>query len=173
MTEEAKSRAAPVGESQRLIELDVLRGIALFGVLTMNFVGFTGAFVLATEAQLAALPTSAIDEWVYFGVRWLVGDKANTMFAALFGLGFYLQMKRSEGRPGFEARYSRRLFWLLVFGWLNAIFLWIWDILNLYAVAGFALLLMRRWRTRTLVILARSPLSTRTSSRNGGPALSG
>ena len=41
------------------------------------------------------------------------------MFATLFGLGFYLQMKRGEGKPGFEARYSRRLFWLLVFGWLN------------------------------------------------------
>ena len=29
---------------------------------------------------------------------------------------------------------------------------WFGDILNLYAVAGFALLAMRRWRTRTLVI---------------------
>ena len=35
---------------------------------------------------------------------------------------------------------------------MNAIFLWVWDILNLYALAGFGLLLMRRWRTRSLVI---------------------
>ncbi len=140
----------PVGERERVTELDVLRGIALFGVLAMNFVGFAGA--TATKAQLAALPTAAIDQWVYFGTIWLIGDKANTMFATLFGLGFYLQMKRGEGRPGFEKRYSRRLFWLLVFGWLNALFLWIWDILNLYALAGFALLAMRRWRTRTLVV---------------------
>lgn len=144
--------AGPVGERERIAELDVLRGVALFGVLLMNFVAFTGAHVLATEAQLAALPTAAIDEPLYFGVRWLVGDKANTMFATLFGLGFYLQMKRGEGRPGFEARYRRRLFWLLVFGWLNAIFLWMWDILNLYALAGFALLAMRRWKTRSLII---------------------
>jgi uncharacterized protein len=39
-----------------------------------------------------------------------------------------------------------------MFGLINALFLWIGDILNLYAVAGFALLAMRRWRTRTLVI---------------------
>jgi uncharacterized protein len=142
----------PVGQQERVRELDVLRGIALFGVVTMNFVGFSGAYILATNAQLAALPTAAIDEWTYFAVRWLIGDKANTMFAVLFGLGFYLQMKRGEGKPGLQRRYARRLFWLLVFGWLNIIFLWAWDILNLYALAGFGLLLMRRWRTRSLVI---------------------
>ena len=139
-------------QKERIRELDVLRGVALFGVLLMNFVGFAGADVIATKAQLAALPTAAIDAPAYFGVRWLIGDKANTMFATLFGLGFYLQMKRGEGRPGFEARYRRRLFWLLVFGWLNATLLWIWDILNLYALAGFALLAMRHWRTRNLVV---------------------
>ena len=146
------TNTGPVSERQRIAELDVLRGVALFGVLLMNFTAFANAHVMATADQLAALPTARLDDAAYFGVLWLVGDKANTMFATLFGLGFYLQMKRGEGRPGFSARYSRRLFWLLVFGWLNAVFLWIWDILNLYAVAGFALLLMRGWRTRSLVI---------------------
>ena len=147
------STVGPVSERERVFELDVLRGIALFGVLTMNFVAFAGAGVMATDAQMAALPTVKLDQAASFLVRVLIGDKANTTFAVLFGLGFYLQMKRSEGTPGFERRYSRRLFWLLVFGWANALFLWIWDILNLYAVAGFALLMMRRWRTRTLVVV--------------------
>jgi len=142
----------PVTERERVEELDVLRGIALFGVLTMNFVFIAGAGQLATEAQLAALPTANLDWWAYNAVRLFIGDKANTVFATLFGLGFYLQMKRGEGHPGFEQRYARRLFWLFMFGLINALFLWIGDILNLYAVAGFALLAMRRWRTRTLVI---------------------
>ena len=148
----AINSTGPVSGSDRIAELDVLRGIALFGVLTMNFVGFAGEGAMATEAQLAALPTATIDDYASWAVRWLIGDKANTVFATLFGLGFYLQMKRGEGHPGFEKRYARRLSWLLLFGWLNAIFLWVWDILNLYAVAGFALLLMRHWRTRSLVI---------------------
>lgn len=142
----------PVSEGDRIIELDVLRGVALFGVLVMNFVGFAGAYVVATKGQLQALPTAQVDEWAHFAVLWLIGDKANTMFATLFGLGFYLQMKRGEGRPGFEARYSRRLLWLLLFGWLNATLLWVWDILNVYAVAGFGLLLMRNWKTRSLIV---------------------
>ncbi|MEJ7775971.1 MAG: hypothetical protein WKF52_00975 [Sphingomicrobium sp.] len=106
----------PVSTKQRIQELDVLRGIALFGVLVMNFIGFAGEGVMTTEAQAAALPSAALDQHTYWGVRWLIGDKANTVFATLFGLGFYLQLQRGEGRPGFEARYRRRLFWLLVFG---------------------------------------------------------
>lgn len=146
------SIARPVGERERIAEMDILRGVALLGVLTMNFVAMAGPGWLATNKQLMALPTAPIDWWAYELVRLFIGDKANTTFATLFGLGFYIQMKRGEGKPGFEARYSRRLFWLLVFGWLNAIFLWVWDILNLYAVAGFFLFLTRRWSTRTLVI---------------------
>jgi uncharacterized protein len=145
------NRAAPVAQGERIGEVDILRGVALFGVLAMNFVGFAGPYATATEAQLAALPTAGIDRVARFLVEWLIGDKANTMFATLFGLGFYIQLQRGEGRPGFALRYARRLSWLLVFGVLNVLLLWVWDILNLYAVAGFFLLLMRRWSTRTLV----------------------
>ncbi|WP_118857193.1 DUF418 domain-containing protein [Sphingomonas mesophila] len=143
---------APVGERQRIGEIDVLRGIALFGVLTMNFVYFAGEGQIATKDQLAALPTAGLDWWAYEFVRLFIGDKANTVFATLFGLGFYLQMQRGEGRPGFERRFARRLFWLLMFGIFNSLFLWFGDILNLYAVAGFGLLLMRKWRTRSLLL---------------------
>lgn len=142
----------PVTERERIAELDVLRGIALFGVLTMNFVWIAGPGVGITEAQAASLPTAGLDYWAYWGVRWLIGDKANTIFATLFGLGFYLQLQRGSGKPGFEARYRRRLGWLLVFGILNTFLLWVGDILHLYALAGFLLLATRRWSTRSLLI---------------------
>ena len=71
----------PIGESARIADLDVLRGIALFGVLTMNFVYLAGDGQLATEAQLAALPTAGADWWSYSFVRVFIGDKANTVFA--------------------------------------------------------------------------------------------
>ena len=152
MVEQVQAAVGPVREVERIRELDILRGVALLGVLIMNFVAFASAGVMATDEQLTALPTVALDNAAYEGVRLFVGDKANTVFAILFGLGFYLQLKRGAGRPGFESRYRRRLFWLLLFGWLNSIFLWVWDILNLYALAGFALLAMRNWSTRGLLI---------------------
>ena len=101
--------AGPVGEGERIAELDVLRGVALLGVLIMNFVAFASAGAMATAEQLKALPTIAIDDPACEAVRLFVGDKANTVFATLFGLGFYLQLKRGAGRPGFESRYRRRL----------------------------------------------------------------
>ena len=142
----------PVPERERIGELDVLRGIALFGVLATNFLVFVEPGFGLTEAQAAALPTATLDYYAQWAVRWLIAGKANTVFATLFGLGFYLQMTRGEGRPGFDSRYRRRLFWLLVFGVLNMYFLFFGDILHLYAIAGFLLLGMRRWSTRALVI---------------------
>jgi len=146
-----KGAVGPVGQKERIGELDVLRGVALFGVLATNFIVFAGPGVGMTEAQAAALPTATLDQYSYWVLRWLISDKANTVFATLFGLGFYLQMQRGADKPGFESRYRRRLFWLFVFGVLNTLFLWVWDILNVYAIGGFLLLAMRRWSTRTLV----------------------
>jgi uncharacterized protein len=97
--------AGPVGERERIAEMDILRGVALLGVLLMNFVAFAGVGWLATESQLKSLSTYHLDWWAYEFIRLFVGDKANTVFATLFGLGFYIQMSRGEGKPGFEARY--------------------------------------------------------------------
>jgi uncharacterized protein len=143
---------APVPTDERVEVMDVLRGVALFGVFVMNLAPFAGAPIMATEQQLLSLPTAGYDFALLDLLRWLVMDKANTMFAFLFGLGFYLQMRRLEARGAdFERIYKRRLTVLLVIGCLNLFFLWTWDILHLYALAGFALLAMRRLSTRDLL----------------------
>lgn len=151
MASTGNGTAGPVEDDDRVKELDVLRGFALLGVLIANFVGFAGGGMMATDSQLETLATSRLDHIADFAVEWLVSNKANTLFATLFGLGFYIQISRNGDKPGFARRYSRRLWWLLVFGILNLTLLWVWDILNLYAVAGFLLLAARGWRTRTLV----------------------
>jgi uncharacterized protein len=76
----------------------VLRGAALFGVLVVNLMTLAGAGSMATREQLEALPSSDADRVVRAVVNWLVYDKANTMFAFLFGLGFWLQMERINRR---------------------------------------------------------------------------
>ena len=59
----------------------MLRGFALLGVFIANLVGFSEAPWLATEAQIAALPSARADTIVSFAISWLVHDKANTLFA--------------------------------------------------------------------------------------------
>jgi uncharacterized protein len=133
--------------------MDVLRGIALFGVFLMNFTGFAAAPIMATEQQLLSLPTAAFDLALFDVLRWLFLDKANTLFAFLFGLGFYLQSQRLEVRGvDFEALYRRRLAVLLIIGFVHFFFFWTWDILHLYAIAGFLLLPLRRLSSRTMLI---------------------
>jgi uncharacterized protein len=125
------SRSAPVDLAERVADLDVLRGVALFGVFLVNMVGFAGDGVMATADQLAVLRSAPLDGVMYQVVVWWFGDKANSIFAFLFGLGFYFQMTRLEGRGlDFQRIYRRRLTVLLALGMLNLFFFWSWDILQ-------------------------------------------
>jgi uncharacterized protein len=143
----------PVSASERVQLMDVLRGVALFGVFLVNFTGFAGAQIMATEQQLLSLPTAPLDFTLSEVIGWLFADKANTVFAFLFGLGFALQLERLEGRGvDFEVLYRRRLTVLLVIGVVHFFFVWTWDILHLYALAGFLLLPLRRLSNRAMVI---------------------
>jgi uncharacterized protein len=150
----ADARGGPVSAAERVQLLDVLRGVALFGVFLVNFTSFASAGIMATDEQLLSLPSAALDLTLYDLIEWLFVDKANTLFAFLFGLGFYLQMQRLEARGvDFFRVYLRRLTVLLVIGVLHMVFLWTWDILHLYALAGFVLLAMRELSNRDLVAL--------------------
>jgi uncharacterized protein len=145
-------RYGPLGQSERIVELDVLRGAALFGVLVVNLMTLAGAGSMATREQLEALPLSDADRVVRAVVNWLVYDKANTMFAFLFGLGFWLQMERINRRgAGFAPIYLRRLAVLLVFGILHAVLVFNLDILHLYALCGFILFALHGVSGRTLL----------------------
>jgi uncharacterized protein len=143
-----------VGAAERVQLLDVLRGVALFGVFLANLTLFAGPTLMATEQQLLSLPTAPMDFVLRDLIDWLVADKANTLFAFLFGLGFYMQMQRLEARGAdFDVIYLRRLFVLLVIGVVHLLFVWTWDILHLYALAGFVLYAMRDASNRDLLAI--------------------
>jgi len=148
------SVARPAISSERVTELDVLRGFALFGVFLANLVKPISWNLLATSEQMAALPSQSVDNVFIFLINVFIADKSNTLFAFLFGLGFYIQMDRLSKRGvNFTAIYSRRLFILLVFGFVHLIFIWFWDILHLYAFCGFFLLILRRASDRFLLVM--------------------
>jgi uncharacterized protein len=144
----------PVAAAERVELMDVLRGVALFGVFLMNLTVFASLDIMATEQQLLSLPTAAADLALFDVLRWLLQDKANSIFAFLFGLGFFLQMQRLQARGAdFETLYRRRLWVLLGIGVIHMIFFWVWEILHLYALAGFALLALRRLDNRDLLAI--------------------
>lgn len=149
--------AVPVSEKERIGELDVLRGFALLGVLIANITGWALSPFWSTDAQNAALASAEIDETARFFDSWLVEDKANTLFATLFGIGFWVQMKRLEARGGdFQRVYLRRITILLLIGCIHLFVLWPWDIVSLYALTAFLLFALRGSSDRVLVVLGLS-----------------
>lgn len=147
-----KSSLQPVAAGERIQLIDVLRGFALFGVLLANMVYLSGTDVALTTARAASLPTARLDGYVRAAIYFFVDDKANTIFAFLFGLGFAVQMMRAEERGRRVAPvYLRRLFVLLVIGCAHMFLLWYGDILHLYALMGFTLLLWRKCKDGTLL----------------------
>ena len=146
------SGAAPVTSGERVGELDVLRGFALLGVLIANFVWWTFGENTSLPEQTREFAQDPLNLAVITFTEVFVSDKANTLFAFLFGVGFWVQMERLQARgTQFSAIYTRRLFVLLVFGLINLLLIWPWDILNLYAITGFILFALRGLPARAML----------------------
>jgi uncharacterized protein len=144
---------APVQQAERVQIVDILRGFALFGILLVNMAFFIHPF------QSAVFPLDPATPWYDKAAAWLIkflGEgKFYTLFSMLFGLGLTLLMSRIEARGGrFVPLYLRRLLVLLGIGLVHALLIWIGDILILYAVIGFLLILFRNAKPRTLLIWA-------------------
>jgi uncharacterized protein len=143
----------PVAPAERLAALDTLRGFALFGVLLVNMALFSRplyVFMMDTPWW-----TSPADRAAELLVRTFAEGKFYTLFSFLFGLGMSIQMQRVEARGGrFGRLYVRRLLVLLGIGLCHALLLWYGDILTLYAVLGFVLLLFRRRSGKAILIWA-------------------
>jgi uncharacterized protein len=142
---------AAAGPARRLDWLDAVRGIALLGVILVH----TSEYAAPASAELAGvLAHSPLDLWVERIVHVFIAEKAQTLFTVMFGISFAIQIGRltNDTDPA-RARsiYLRRLVGLLLIAAVDVVVLPTSDILNYYALAGFALLLAARWRLRTLL----------------------
>ena len=155
--------AVPVSAQDRIGEVDIIRGFALFGVLWMNLVFH--AEVMIPAKIIDALPTAAIDPWIGLFGSWVAEGKAQCLFSLLFGFGFAILSDRAEAR-GANARglYLRRILILLVVGFAHLFLIWMGDILHAYALMGLVLMLTRRWPGKLLLglglILALGSMAT-------------
>lgn len=144
----------PVPGDERIGSLDLLRGVAVLGILMVNVWTFALPFPAALDPNLPGFDQGA-DRAAYALVGMVFYNKMMPIFSMLFGAGIVLFTSRVEARGGRSGRrWFARQFWLWVIGLLHGYLLWNGDILVPYAVAGLILYRFRRLRPRALVVLA-------------------
>lgn len=140
---------APTAPDTRLVTLDILRGIALLGIFSVNMLFFSGPYGYYGTAAAQ----NEMERWLEAFVRVFAQGAFYSLFSFLFGLGLALQLRRG---PAALPRFRRRLFFLLLIGLVHAIFIWYGDILLAYAVGGFVLTLFAFRRSWVLILGALS-----------------
>lgn len=147
-----------VDAGQRLDAIDILRGLALFGVLAVNLVT---EFRVSIFAQFMAAPPEprTIDRIAMGFVRDGLELKAFALFSFLFGVGLAMQFERlsGSGRPLYWL--TRRLLILLGFGLVHLLLIWNGDILTEYALAGLIVLPLLHASRRCLALAAAALLA--------------
>ena len=138
-----ESSAEPVAESSRITSLDLVRGVAVLGILLMNAVHFKLGRV--PYLNLSAGGSESWLDWVVgIGGEILVDQKFMGLFSLLFGAGILLFIERAEARGGRP---------VLLNLWRNALLLGIGilhsllgegDVLIVYAVSALFLIALRR-----------------------------
>ncbi len=148
------TRPAPVSEAERIGSLDVLRGFAVLGILTMNIGSFS--MPSATYQNPTVWGDLTGLNRLVWGLTHVLGDlKFMAIFSMLFGAGMVLMAERREARGGSAwGLHLPRMAWLLLFGLAHAYALWYGDILVWYAVTGTLLFGFRKLSPRRLITLA-------------------
>ena len=111
----AMNKATPVAQSERIVILDSLRGIAILGILLMNIPGFGMAINGHDPSVLNEFGTINFKTW--FVIEWSLAGTQRALFSMLFGAGIILFISGKEKRTGgmLPADYFfRRQLWLIV-----------------------------------------------------------
>jgi uncharacterized protein len=169
MSIEPTTNLAPIDQGERIILIDSLRGIAVFGILLMNIPGFGLPFPVINDYSLHLQSDLNYFFWYIFGPGVFEGSQ-RAIFSMLFGASSIIFITRLEKRsPGLMPAelFLRRQLWLLVFGLFNAfVLLWFWDILYHYAICGIILFPFRRLKPKYLMIAAGVCLLLMTAREN-------
>jgi uncharacterized protein len=152
------------GPAQRRIEtLDVLRGVALFGILLMNIAGMGLPHAYGNPSNAGGAEGANLWAWIITQVGFEGTQRG--IFSMLFGASVILLVSRLEasGRTDAADIYVRRNLWLIGFGMVNAfVLLWYGDILYAYGITALFVFPFRKLKPRPLFLLGVLALAIAT-----------
>jgi uncharacterized protein len=150
-----KNQTGPVISSDRISSLDIIRGIALLGILMINIEIFSTPWQNLTNPTLNN-DFNGSNRIIWFIKQYLFYGKMWSLFSMLFGAGAYLLITRAEKKGNASVIadiYYRRLIFLLLFGLFHAYLVWSGDVLYIYAVVGLFLYPLRKIPFRWMIAL--------------------
>ncbi len=148
----ALTSAGPVEESARITSLDLIRGIAVLGILLMNAVHFKLGLVPYHNLSAGGMETW-LDWTVGIFGEIFVDQKFMGLFSLLFGAGVMLFIDRAAARERHPIRLNLwRNALLLGIGIIHFL-LWEGDVLMVYAIASVFLIILRRLSPKALIAL--------------------
>src|SRR4029453_12938430 len=96
-TASARATAQPVLGAERIAAIDVLRGVAVLGILLMNISGFALPFAASFDPTVGGGHTGS-NLWVWAVGAVLFEGKMRAIFSMLFGAGMLVLTSRLEHR---------------------------------------------------------------------------
>ncbi|HEX8640043.1 MAG TPA: DUF418 domain-containing protein [Allosphingosinicella sp.] len=141
-----------MAQQGRIAALDVVRGVAVMGILAMNIVAFAMPFAAYMNPLAFGMESWAdMASWVFSFI--FIDGKMRGLFSLLFGASMLLVMERAEaaGQSPARVHYSRMV-WLLVFGLIHFYFIWYGDILSGYALIGMIAFFFRGLPPKKLAV---------------------
>jgi uncharacterized protein len=156
------AEVAPVADKARLEVLDAIRGFALCGILLINLPHM--GWLMEADEPVRGVRDGGASTFLWWSGELFVAGTMRGLFSLLFGASMLLFLAKAERGSATNAQayrlMLRRLWWLLLFGVLDmTLLLWPGDILNIYAMAGLAILPFAAAKPRTLAIGAAIALA--------------
>ena len=150
---DSTSEIHPIAAPDRMDVIDILRGFTIFGILLVNMPLYGWPNWGPLRAMRTQLPGGPVDEAASWFLWLFAEDKFYPLLSFLFGVGFSIQLARSDSRAtDFVSVYRRRLLALLLIGLMHGFLLWPGDILVRYALMGFLLLPFRERSPKTVLM---------------------
>lgn len=142
----------PLLKDSRIEIIDILRGFALLGIAMVHF---TEQYYAGQPPEVHAdmIAKNLADQITLGIIGFLIQGKFFMIFSFLFGLSFFIQLSKSESSSKFIVRFAWRLLILFAIGMIHHLH-YRGDILSIYAVLGFVLLLAYRLPDSALLIVA-------------------
>ena len=140
--------------NNRIHSIDLIRGFAILGILIMNITNFSQVNIAYMNPTIGA-GLEGYNQY-FHAFNYIFADtRFMSIFSILFGAGVVLFTRNAETK-GKRAGvlHFKRMFWLLLFGFVHAYFIWSGDILVPYAICGCFIFFFRKKSIRTLLVMS-------------------